>query len=44
METLKTLSDKKESFDVIFMDADKDNYGNYYKVIQLAISNSSAID
>ena len=32
LDSIKTLGEKEESFDVIFMDADKPNYENYYKV------------
>ena len=32
LDGMKTLGDRKESFDVIFIDADKPNYANYYQV------------
>ena len=30
METLKDLKEQKQKFDLIFIDADKENYKNYY--------------
>ena len=30
LETLKDLNDKKQKFDLVFIDADKENYKNYY--------------
>ena len=30
LESLKSLNDKKQKFDLVFIDADKENYKNYY--------------
>ena len=43
LDSIKTLGEKKESFDIIFMDADKPNYENYYKVMTNNIAYSSKI-
>ena len=32
MESLTSLKEKKEKFDLVFIDADKENYKNYYEV------------
>ena len=39
IESLKELKDSSQKFDLIFMDADKENYLNYYKTcIELILS------
>lgn len=36
-DSMKALADKKMQFDLIFIDADKENYSVYYKVNELLI-------
>lgn len=36
-DSIKALADKKMQFDLIFIDADKENYSVYYKVNELLI-------
>lgn len=42
-DSMKALADKKMQFDLIFIDADKENYSVYYKVNELLIFFSLAV-
>ena len=37
-DTLQQLIEERQSFDVVFIDADKPSYKDYYKVSQLIFS------
>ena len=43
IESLKTLLNKNKKFDLIFIDADKENYINYYDICFKLISNNGLI-
>lgn len=43
LETLKQLKQKSASFDFVFIDADKENYWHYFKIVLSLLSNKGII-